>query len=102
MDYKQRKYYLVRFSYADFNYRMQMLKICVPSVRLHKPYNHFKSCEGFDFNATQNMQMPVYWQMMVSCYPDHEEALLYELRKAKRNDDYGCDWMELTQSVCGQ
>ena len=102
MDYRKRKYFLVRLDYMMYKYRISQLKICVPSIKISPPYNHF----------TKNITIGTYdgnvkgvlgcWQMMISCDKEHEGNLLYELRKAERRDVFGCKWFELTKEICGQ
>lgn len=103
MDYRKRRYFLARLDYTQYNYRIEQLKICVPSIKFSPPYNHFRkdvTIGKYDGNVKGIPNG--CWQMMISCDKEYEEALLYELRKAQRRDDFGCDWFELTKEICGQ
>lgn len=90
--------------------RMRYLRIAAPSLKIHSPYNHFKSNNrGYDGEYTKQLGCGGYWQMMVSCKKEDEEALEYELRKAVRNDreynsiySFSSSFFKLDKYLCGQ
>jgi hypothetical protein len=102
MDYRKRKYYLVKLDYIQHNYRIEQLKDCIPSIKFSPPYNHFVHKQGYDGKIMTDMCKPGGWQIMISCDEEYAEALLYNLAKAKRRDYFGCEWFELTKELCGQ
>lgn len=97
MDYRHRAYYLVKFDGLSYDMRIRNLQICVPSIKIHPPYNHMKNGLKYDGDSIKKAA----WQMLVSCRKEHEEALRYELRKAERRDLFGCIWLPVFKDVLG-
>ena len=103
MDYKNRKYYLVALGGYAYDFRLNILKREISSLKISAPYNHFRDYKSeYDGQSMKKINKPTYWQMMISCSKEHEEILLYELGKAQRRDFDRCNWFELTKEVCGQ
>ena len=109
MDYRYRNYYLVTIDYCSYDMRMKYFRIVAPSLKIHSPYNHFKSNDKeYDGEYTKTLGYGGYWRMMLSCKKEDENALEYELRKAKRNDKYsslyctGSHFLKLDKELCGQ
>lgn len=109
MDYRNRKYYLVNWSY-DRNYRIKNLKLLAPSIKMHSPYNHFKSFENGNKMAydglAKNCTGILGVDTMLSCKKEESEAVEYELRKmARRDSDFVWGrgkFCEITKEMCGQ
>lgn len=108
MDYRNRNYYLLSIDYLSYDMRMEYFKLATPSLKVHTPYNHFKNNKGYDGEYTKILGYGGYWQMMLSCKKEDENALEYELRKAERNDKYsglyctGSHFLKLDKELCGQ
>ena len=80
MDRRERKYYLIKLSYIDHEFRIAEICHNVPSVKLH--------------NADKHQIYPLY-QQMISVKKEYEECLLFELRKAESRDYGGAMWIEI-------
>ena len=110
MDYRQRNYYLVTIDCCSYDMRMRYFKIAAPSLKIHSPYNQYKSNNReYDSKYTKPLGYGGYWQMMLSCKKEDTEALEYELRKAVRNDReyntiylFGSSFLKLDKYLCGQ
>ena len=76
MDYRDRRYFIVNFSGITHNMRVETIKN-IPSVKIRRD----------SYYSGRN-------QMMIGCSEDYYGILLYELRKAKKNDGY-CTCVEL-------
>lgn len=85
MDRRERKYYLVNVDYFAYKMRMEYIKTCCPSRKVHSVKEHWKD----------DPQLRKYWQMMISCKKEQSESLEYELRKGMRNDGYGTRFVEI-------
>lgn len=104
MDYRKRKYYLVRLDYLSYTMRMKFLKL-IDSVKIHSPYNHFRiySSGGNNYDGNyQDITGMGYIQFMLSCQKEDSSLVEFELRKAERRDECGCTFVELTKEMCGQ
>lgn len=97
MDYRHRNYYLVNLNRFSYEMRLEYCKWAAHSLKIHSPYNHLKNNKH-----SQDYANRTYWQMMLSCRKEDSEALEYELRKAKRRDDWGSDFLKLDKELCGQ
>ena len=102
MDYRERKYYFVKFAWHSYDMRMEIIKN-IPTVKISSPYLRFVN----DRNAFAKLvhSIDFYPQMLVSCRKEHCECLEYELRKAERRDDeigFGSNFYPITQEVAGQ
>ena len=110
MDYRYRNYYLVAIDYCSYDMRMRYFRIAAPSLKVHSPYNHFKSNnKEYDGKYTKQLGYGGYWQMMLSCKKEDSEALEYEMEKAVRNDreyngiySFGSSFLKLDKYLCGQ
>ena len=100
MDYRKRKYYLVRLDTCAFDMRMEYLKLASSTLKIHAPYGHFEygKYDG-DYKSKTGL---LCVQMMISCKKEDSELVEYELRKACRNDGSYSAFSELTKEVCGQ
>lgn len=76
MDFTNRRYFIVNFSGLSHNMRVDIIKE-IPTVKIRRD----------SYYSGRN-------QMMVGCHEDYSYLLLFELRKAKRNDGY-CTCHEL-------
>ena len=105
MDWRNRNYYLVRLCVSSRDMRMEYFKTAAPSMKMHSPYNHFKSNENnnFDHDGKYSKITGVHIpEMMISCKKADAEALEYELRKAVRRDDNCSNFYKLSKEICGQ
>ena len=80
MDYRNRRYFIVNFSGISHNMRVDIVKD-IPSVKIRRD----------SYYSGRN-------QMMIGCSKDYCEALLYEIRKAKRNDGF-CTCVEFGYTI---
>jgi hypothetical protein len=85
MDRRERKYYLLNVDYFSYKMRMEFIKICCPSRKIHRVKEHWK----------EDPKSRRYWQMMISCRKEESESLEYEFRKGIRNDGYGTSFVEI-------
>ena len=53
MDYRERKYYLIRL--RNRNGGLKTLKEAVPSLKVHPPYNHFRQLKNNNDNYDGNI-----------------------------------------------
>jgi len=65
-----RRYFSVSFDGCSYNMRVSYIKL-IPSVKIRRDV----ICSG-------------YYQMMIGCNGKYCEMLLFELNKAKRNDEW--------------
>lgn len=79
MDWRNRKYYCVSFSWEASNMRIRNLKLL----------------DGVKIRPNKDAGRGHY-QYLISAPIDCSEAIEYELRKAERNDSW-CDWAEISQ-----
>lgn len=94
MDYRHREYYLVRFYWFERAWMVHKLKELAPSIKMHKPYNHFvykitdkldKSQIGMQYDGKYSDITGMHFvDTMISCKIDESDALEYELRKMTR------------------
>ena len=80
MDARNRKYFVVNFHWSSHNMRVGIIKQ-IPTVKIRRD----------TYYSGMN-------QMMIGCHNDYCDALLFELRKAKRNDGY-CTCFELGHTI---
>ena len=76
MDFRNRRYFIVNFDCLSHNMRVDIIKN-IPTVKIRRD----------SYYSGRN-------QMMIGCHEDYCDILLFELRKAKRNDGY-CTCVEL-------
>ena len=72
MDFTSRRYFIVNFSGLSHNMRVDIIKQ-IPTVKIRRGRATYYSGRN---------------QMMIGCNSKYCDTLLFELRKAKRND--GC------------
>ena len=110
MDYRERKYYLARF--YNYNQSIYEIKNMIPSVKIHKPYNHFRNDKYkklmklnkfsskksiYDGDICQN-----YVQCMISCKLEDCEKLEKFLHEELKFVQSYTNIEELTKEICGQ
>jgi len=116
MDYRERRYYLVRFNdgsgfewwsknHDDFGRKFSnycnMLKGKIPSIKIHKPYNHFKSNNKKKDNYDGEIKEIGYVQLMISCRKEYYESFKKIISEIKEQDNYVV-CKEITREVCEQ
>ena len=102
MDYRYRKYFLVKIPSDSYDMRLRYFRIAAPSLKIHSPYNHFtRNIARYDGDYTRCHGLASNWNMMISFKKEEYESLYYELRKSKRNDK-GADFQELHKEFVGQ
>lgn len=115
MDWRERKYYLVRFNdstlgwwnkrhddygvgYSDY---CSMIKHTVPTVKFGKPYNHFKHNNIKKDNYDGEIKEIGYIQLLMSCRKENCHTLENILSDISCGDQY-CIFKELNKEMCGQ
>ena len=102
MDYRFRKYYLVKMPFDSYDMRLRFFKIAAPSLKIHSPYNHFKeNKKDYDGVYTRLIGLSSMWNLLISCNKEDSESLEYELKKSKRNDT-GSNFLEVHKNLLGQ
>lgn len=102
MDWRNRKYFLVRLDPCAYDFRLKQLTRY--GVKLHPPYNHVKrehiynSVYDGDFSDITGIS---YVNFMLSCKSEDYDCITYELNKAKRRDEH-VNYVELNKDMCGQ
>ena len=110
MDWRKRDYFLIHTSWRSYDMRHMFYKIAAPSMKSHKPFNHFKldsqNIEWFkNYDGNHLRALGLYFpfpQEMISCKKEESEALEYELRKAYRNDGHESNYIKLTKELIPQ
>lgn len=116
MDYRERRYYLVRFSDSNLNWwnrghddygirydsYINMIHHEIPSIKIHAPYNHFKTnTDKYGYDGS--MDDVGYIQLMVSCRKTYIEQFENLISEIKTEDKYGVVVVkEITKEMCGQ
>lgn len=106
MDYRERKYYLVRFYY--YNKCIDILKRNTPSIKIHPPYNHFRNDKAIKLMKQRSINIPepdiydgdvcgYYVQVMISCPENRVSELDSILRGIRIYDDPSAFWKEVTK-----
>lgn len=115
MDWRERKYYLVRFNdstlgwcnkrhddygvgYSDY---CSMIKHTVPTVKFGKPYNHLKHNNIKKDNYDGEIKEIGYVQLLMSCRKENCHILENILNDISCGDQY-CIFKELNKEMCGQ
>lgn len=115
MDYRERKYYLVRLNdeslrwwnvgYDNFGRRynkyLDLFKSEIPSLKISSPYNHIKT------NPNKNkwdgaMSSIGYVQMLFSCRKCDVDKIEELFMNIKKNDNNYFKVVEITKEICGQ
>lgn len=117
MDYRERRYYLVRFNDGSgyigmwwsknhdnnserYSTYCNMLKRKIPSIKVHAPYNHFKTnTDKYGYDGS--MENIGYIQLMISCRKEEIEKFKDILLEIREKDDY-LVVKEITKEMCGQ
>lgn len=115
MDYRERKYYLVRLNDGlspfwwvkghdnhgvRYDSYLKYFKDNIKSLKISPPYNHIKtnSDSGKWDGAIPEIG---YAQMLFSCSVYDVCKIEYIFREISKNDNYFC-YIELTKEICGQ
>lgn len=115
MDWRERKYYLVRFNdstlswwnkkhddcgvgYSDY---CSTIKHTVPTVKFGKPYNHFKHNDIKKDNYDGEIIEIGYVQLLMSCRKENCHILENILNDISCKDKY-CIFKEITKDMCEQ
>lgn len=117
MDYRERKYYLVRFNDGSgcigmwwsknhdnngkrYSTYCNLLKRKIPSIKVHAPYNHFKSNpDKYGYDGC--MDDIGFVQLMISCRKEEIDKFKMLLSEIKEKDDYVVV-KEITKRECEQ
>lgn len=87
MDYRNRNYYLVKLDELHHNHMIFKLQREIPYIKIHKPYNHFKteynSNDKYDGEVTAKFGEGGYYQMMIGCPKEWSDVLEMILDKEK-------------------
>lgn len=89
MDWRNRKYYCVSFCWSSIDMRIDILKT-IGAVNIY-PYKCIPK-------QTDEMEERGHYQYLLGVPSEYSEAVEYELRKAKRNDDW-CKWKEIKRNI---
>lgn len=100
MDYRHRKYYLIKTAYFAYEMRHGYYRIAAPSIKYH-------CADQFDKYRHPQLMKDYPWlkfspQEMVSCSIKDASSLEYELAKARRCDFGYSKWIEITKDMIGQ
>lgn len=95
MDYRKRKYYLIKTNHWSYTMRHEIYKLAAPSIKYHSVQQYGSFVPKFSWlHFTPNE--------MISCLKEDTDTLEYELRKAHRRDGDGSNWIEITKELIGQ
>lgn len=120
MDYRERRYYLVRFSdsnldwwnkgHDDYGIRydsyINIIHRKIPSIKLHAPYNHFKTnTDKYCYDGASIGEDCI--QLMISCRKEYINEFENEIQKIKdrnKTKSYSRHVFikEITKEMCGQ
>ena len=94
MDWRGRKYYIANFSCEAYDMRINILKN-IEGIRLHcPPQNHNSQTKLSD-----ELERRGCYHVLIGCKFEDSEFVEHELRKADRNDKYGCSWKEIKRDI---
>lgn len=96
MDWRERKYYTVKFDVCAKAMRIRYLKN-IPSVKLHCPTNLIYHSSRPTFTDEYEVRGNNY-DYLISCKFEDSDLVEYELNKAKRNDEF-CTWQEIRPRI---
>ena len=110
MDYRERRYFLCRFDgYTNYDprerkpYRDIDLIKSIKSVKIHKPYYHFKNSEHpYDADSCSAVG---YVQNMISVRNEDAQQLvdiIQSIKSQSKTKDWCTNCFEITKEVCGQ
>ena len=99
MDWRNRSYYIVHFSYDSKNMRERILRIISDTIKFYPPYGHF-AMDEYDgiYRDISGVSCPNY---IISCDNSDATAIEYELNKAVRRDNHS-RFCKLTKEMLGQ
>lgn len=99
MDYRNRKYYLIKTAYHSYSMRHAAYRLAAPSIK----YHNVDDCVGCErFNVKKVLGLEFYPQELASCLIDEAPILEFELRKAHNCDGTYSNWIEVTKEILGQ
>ena len=87
MDWRNRKYYCVSFSFTSIEMRLNYLKL-IKGIKMH-PYRAIAK-------QPDEIEERGHYQYLLSVSHKSSNLVEFELRKAERNDGY-CFWKEIEQ-----
>ena len=93
MDWRDRKYYVVRFSPDSYDMRIRILKN-IEGVKLYPSTNHKINTKFPDEKEPRG-----YYHVLIGCKTDIKDIVEFELRKAERND-WWVKWKEVQRKRC--
>ncbi len=117
MDYRERRYYLVRFNDGSgcigmwwsknhdnngekYSNSCNILKRNIPFLKISSPYNHFKvNPDKYGYDGY--IKEIGYVQMMISCRKEYCNLFENLISDFKNHDDYVV-CKEITKEMCGQ
>lgn len=88
MDWRNRKYYCVKFHWLSHNMRLDILKN-IYGIKL-RPYKEVPK-------QPDELEERYFYNYMISIPSDCAEDVEYELRKAERRDGF-CEWKEIKEN----
>ena len=96
MDWRNRKYYLVRLSIEEYEYRIRQLKL-IQGIRIHNP-TQLASTNTYNtsFKFKDEQEPRGYYHFLIGCKTDISELVEFELRKSQRS---GSSWKEIKQKI---
>lgn len=98
MDYRERKYYIVRLN--KFNESMATLRRAVPSLEQHQPYNHFPRKNDV-IDVYDGDKLRRYVQTLLTCKKEDSEKLINTIKEISSPNNH-IYIKELTKDVLGQ
>ena len=99
MDYRERKYYLIKTAYYSYNMRHEIYRTAAPSIKYHG-VDSCAGCKRMDIKKALGLKF--YPQELVSCLIEEAPMLEFELRKAYDKDGVYSNWIEVTKEMLGQ
>ena len=88
MDYRERKYYLVRFNY--FNKVVSEIKREIPSIKIHEPYNHFRDKSKINTkDIYDGEKYGKYIQVMISCRKEYSYKFEFLMMSMAMHNKFG-------------
>lgn len=105
MDYRYRRYYIVSLCERDYNENIRELKRAVPSLEIHKPYNHFVRSRKRKYEDVHDCRRlgGRYVHALLTCRKEDAKKLIDKINELKERY-YGLHIYikEYTQRVLGQ
>lgn len=88
MDWRNRKYYCVKFDHHTHNMRLDILKL-IDKIKLRSYQDVSKQPDELEERGR--------YHFMIGVPSDYADSVEYELRKAERRDKF-CIWKEIKQN----